>query len=337
MYKQVRCLHMFLLFIFVFAAALIMGCSDSGGPSSKKDLSESGIAKVFKDRTDKGGTTKNSENHTDESRTTRTEFLVPSADGIVVYGNDVVSIDASNTSEGYVMVQYIGNVSKVKIQITAPDGTVYSYNLRIGNYETFALSKGSGDYGITVLEHVQDDMYAVSFSTSISVSISDEFKPFLYPNQYVWFTPESKAVGLGKRVSDGSSNDLDYVEQIYRYIIENITYDDELAANIQPGYLPVIDNTLDTGKGICFDYASLMAALLRSQGIPTKLEIGYSGDAYHAWISVYLKEIGWVNGIIKFDGVSWSLMDPTLAANNSNSSVEKYIGDGNNYTVKYSY
>lgn len=313
MYKQVRCLHMFLLFIFVFAAALIMGCSDGSGAA------------------------KTSENHTGESRITKTEFLVPGADGTVTYGNDIVSVDASNTSEGYVMVQYTGSVSKVKLQITAPDGTVYSYNLRIGNYESFPLSKGNGDYGITVLEHVQDDMYAVSFSVSISVAISDEFKPFLYPNQYVWFTPESKAVELGKKVSDESSNDLDYVEQIYCYIIENITYDDDLAASIQAGYLPVIDNTLDSGKGICFDYASLMAALLRSQGIPTKLEVGYSGDAYHAWISVYLKEIGWVNDIIEFDGISWSLMDPTLAANNSNSSVGKYIGDGSNYTVKYSY
>lgn len=312
MYKQVRWLYMFLLFMFAFAVSLIMGCSGDGRGSSSK-------------------------NHTDERRRTVTEFLAPAAEGTVTYGNDIVSIDASNTSEGYVMVQYTGNVSKVKLQITTPDATVYSYNLRAGNYESFPLSKGNGDYDITVLEHVQDDMYAVSFSISISVTVSDEFKPFLYPNQYVWFTKDSKAVALGKRISDESSSDLDYVEQIYRYVIENITYDDELAANVQAGYLPVIDNTLDSGKGICFDYASLMSALLRSQGIPTKLEVGYSGDAYHAWISVYLKEIGWVNDIIEFDGKSWSLMDPTLAANNSNSSVGKYIGDGSNYTVKYSY
>lgn len=309
MYKQVHWLYKFLPFIF--AAFLIMGCSGKGGKSSK--------------------------NHTDERRSTKTEFLVPAAVGTVIYGNEIVAVDASNTSEGYVMVQYTGTVDKVKLQISTPDGTVYSYNLRAGNYETFPLSKGSGDYELTVLEHVQDDMYAVSFTTAINAAISDEFKPFLYPNQYVWFTPDSKTVALGKKVSGESSNDLDYVEQIYRYVIENVTYDEELASNVQSDYLPVNDRTLDSGKGICFDYASLMAALLRSQGIPTKLEVGYSGNAYHAWISVYLKEIGWVNDIIEFDGTSWSLMDPTLAANNSNSSVGKYVGDGSNYTVKYSY
>ena len=94
---------------------------------------------------------------------------------------------------------------------------------------------------------------------------------------------------------------------------------------------------MSTGKGICFDYASLMTAMLRSQGIPTRLEIGYSGEAYHAWISVYLKEAGWVDNIIEFDGTNWTLMDPTLGASNNKKSVEKYIGDGSNYVVKYSY
>ncbi len=35
-----------------------------------------------------------------------------------------------------------------------------------------------------------------------------------------------------------------------------------------------------------------MTAMLRSQGIPTKLEIGYSGEAYHAWISTWIDGVG---------------------------------------------
>lgn len=65
-----------------------------------------------------------------------------------------------------------------------------------------------------------------------------------------------------------------------------------------------------------------MTAMLRSQGIPTKLEIGYSGEAYHAWISTWIDEIGWVDNVIEFDGTSWTLMDPTLAANNSAKAVK---------------
>ena len=159
----------------------------------------------------------------------------------------------------------------------------------------------------------------------------------LYPNQYVWFTKDSKAVKKGQALSDDSADDLDYVQQVYHYVIENITYDKQKAETVASGYIPDPDATMESGTGICFDYASLMTALLRSQHIPTKLEVGYSGEAYHAWISVYLHEVGWVDNIIEFDGKDWSLMDPTLAASNSASSVKKYIGDGSNYTVKYSY
>ena len=279
-----------------------------------------------------------SKNHSDdEQRTTVSEFLLPTAPGTTIYGNDIVSIDASNISEGYFMVQYHGTADKVKLQVTIPDGTVYTYTLALGSNEAFPLSSGNGNYHLDILEHAYDDMYALSFSQDISVTINDEFKPFLYPNQYVWFTPDNKAVKYAAELSDDSSNDLDYLEHVYDYVIGTIEYDEELAETLESGYLPNIDNTMDTKKGICFDYASLMAAMLRSQGIPTKLIVGYSGDAYHAWISVYLKESGWVDNIIEFDGTSWSLMDPTLASNNSGSAVKKYIGDGSNYTEKYSY
>lgn len=306
--------------IICLTVFFLTGCSDSSNTSSSVSASSS------------------SKNHKkDEKRTTIRDYLLPTATGAVVYGNEIVSIDASNISEGYFMLQYQGEADKVKLQVTIPDGTIYTYTLKIGSYEAFPLSGGDGNYHLDVLEHAYDDMFALSFSQDINVTLNDEFKPFLYPNQYVWFTQDYEAVKYASKLSDTSSNDLDYVGQVYNYVIKNIKYDEELAENAESGYIPNIDNTMKSKKGICFDYASLMAAMLRSQKIPAKLVVGYSGDAYHAWISVYLNEIGWVDNIIEFDGKSWSLIDPTLAANNSGSSVKKYIGDGNNYTEKYSY
>lgn len=270
-------------------------------------------------------------------RTTVTEFLLPSADGTDVYGNDFVSIDASNTSEGYVMVRYTGPADKSRLQMTAPDGTLYSYFLKPGDYQTFPLSGGSGSYHLEIYEHAYDNKYALAFPQDLEVSLRDEFKPFLYPNQYCWYTADSEAVKYGMELSDASTSDLNYVEQVYDYVTGTISYDEELAKNIPTDYIPDIDAAIASKKGICFDYASLMAAMLRSQGIPTKLEVGYSGQAYHAWISVYLQETGWVDGIISFDGKDWTLMDPTLAAGNDRASVKKYIGDGSHYTVKYTY
>ena len=54
--------------------------------------------------------------------------------------------------------------------------------------------------------------------------------------------------------------------------------------------------------------------MLRSQGIPTRLEVGYAGTVYHAWISTYIKDVGWINGIIQFNGSGWTLIDPTTAS-----------------------
>lgn len=311
-----------LSFIIILSVPFLIGCSVKSSEGSSSGRSGSSASK---------------KESTGEKRTTIHEYLLPTASGAVVYGNDIVSIDASNVSEGYVMIRYTGGIEKIRVQITTPDQTTYTYALAIGSYETFPLSGGDGDYHIDILENAYDDMYAIAFSQDISVTLNDEFRPFLYPNQYVWFTQDYKAVDYAASLSEKSSSDVDYVERVYLYVTENITYDEELASNVKTNYLPNIDNTMKTKKGICFDYASLMAAMLRSQGIPTKLVVGYSGDAYHAWISVYLKEIGWVDNIIEFDGKNWSLMDPTLAANNSSKSVAKYIGDGNNYTVKYSY
>lgn len=310
------------MFFFISGAALFFtGCGkDSGQAGQSRSSSGS-----------------NNKSASETVRESVEQSLLPQASGTVVYGSDTISIDASNTGEGYVMVRYTGASEQVRLQITIPEGTVYTYALAIGQYETFPLTGGNGPYHMDILEHAYDDMYALAFSQDIDVTLNDEFKPFLYPNQYAWYTQESQAVQYGIQLSEKSSDDLTYVENVYHYIIENVAYDKEKAENVQPNYLPNIDETMSTGKGICFDYASLMTAMLRSQGIPTRLEIGYSGEAYHAWISVYLKEAGWVDNVIEFDGTDWTLMDPTLGASNNKKSVEKYIGNGSNYVVKYSY
>ena len=96
------------------------------------------------------------------------------------------------------------------------------------------------------------------------------------------------------------------------------------------------DKTFKTKKGICFDYAAMMTAMLRSLGIPTKLEIGYlTENVYHSWISVYLEEVGWVDNLIKFNGTDWKLMDPTVASSSGSQEVENMAADKNNYIVRY--
>lgn len=263
--------------------------------------------------------------------------LVPVASGEITYGNECVLLDASQTEHGYICVQYTGQSPKVKLQLTGPDTVTYTYNLATNVMDTFPLTGGSGSYQVGVYENISGTQYSTAFYQELSVQIQNEFDPYLYPNQYVDFTPDSLAVAKAAELSAIADTDLDVVAEIYNYVITNVTYDYEKASNIASGYLCDVDATLTSGTGICLDYAALMAAMLRSQGIPTHLEVGYAKEAYHAWISTYVDEKGWINGIIEFDGKSWSLMDPTFAANSSEQSLKKFIGDGSNYTVKYIY
>ena len=47
-------------------------------------------------------------------------------------------------------------------------------------------------------------------------------------------------------------------DRVYNYVVQNITYDKQLAASVKSGYLPVLDTVLAKKTGICFDYAALM-------------------------------------------------------------------------------
>lgn len=260
--------------------------------------------------------------------------LSPSADAITCYSCEVSTIDASHSSDGYIMVNYTGTNEKVKLQITGPDGVTYTYNLH-GEYEVFPLTAGSGNYTIGVYENVSDNQYATALSQDIAVEITNEFGPYLYPNQYVNFSSTSLPVEKAKELAFSANEDIEVVEAVYNYIITNFSYDYDKAANVQSGYLPVVDDIFRSNTGICFDYAAVMATMLRTQNIPTRLEVGYMGEEYHAWISVYIENVGWINGIIQFDGSTWNLMDPTFAS--TSKSPQDFLSENSKYITKYVY
>ena len=159
---------------------------------------------------------------------------IPTASGTVTYGNDTVSVDASNVQNGYVMVKYTGSVGKIKVQISKGDLT-YTYDLNARDaYEVFPMSEGSGTYKIKVFENVSGTQYSQAFSQDVPVSLADQFEPFLYPNQYVNFSQGSAAVQKGAQLAAGAKDDLGVVDAIYNYVVDNLTYDKAKALTMQP-------------------------------------------------------------------------------------------------------
>ncbi len=267
--------------------------------------------------------------------------------GVTVYSNTKAVVDASNSAEGYVMVKYTGGKKvSIKVTIALTNGTQYTYNLNnAGTYESFPISEGDGIYAVKVWEQVEGTKYAVAISSSVAVKLRNAFLPFLYANQYVNYASDSAAVKKAAELIKDCKTDLERLTAIYNFVIGELTYDKDLAAKIQNkqvvGYLPDVDKVLAAKKGICFDYAALMSAMLRSQNIPCKLVVGYAGTTYHAWINVYVEGIGWVDKAVYFDGTSWSMMDPTFMSSAKGAKnadeIKKYVGTGSNYSMKYVY
>ncbi len=261
------------------------------------------------------------------------------ASGTEVEDNTQSVIDFSNVKDGYVMVKFKEKTNKkVKAQVQGPAGDTYTYTLRSGQFEVLPLTEGNGSYQVTVFLNTSGNSYATVNSASFKVNMSDAFAPYLRPNQYVNYNKSTKVVKKAASLTKKSKTDLAKVKKIYKYVIKYFKYDKKLAKTVKSGYLPNLNKVYKKKKGICFDYAAVMTAMLRSQGVPTKLVIGYTGNAYHAWINVYSKKKGWVSGAIYFNGKKWKLLDPTFASTNKSSKkIMKYIGNGKNYKAKYNY
>lgn len=156
--------------------------------------------------------------------------------------------------------------------------------------ETFALQMGNGDYTVTVLEQMEGNKYKIVQEATVKLEVADSTKVYLNPIQNVNFTAANEAVKKAKELTATLATDREKVQAIYEYIINNIQYDEALAANVPADYIPDMDRTLAAKTDICYGYAALFAGMLRGIDIPAKLIMGtteYVG-AYHAWNEVYV-------------------------------------------------
>lgn len=218
------------------------------------------------------------------------EIALPEASGEIVYEGNGITVDASHTEEGYVMVKGPQSDIRMKTRVILGE-EIYSYDLnQEGEYEVYPLQMGNGTYEIEVYQQVEGTTYSKLYFVELEVEMPDTDRVFLYPSQYVWYTNDKNAVKLSYDLCAELDSDKEKAERLYDYIVNLLTYDYEKAATVEKGYLPDVDATLQERKGICFDYSALFAAMLRAQDIPVRLAIGYvqPDNIYHAWNQVYL-------------------------------------------------
>lgn len=254
---------------------------------------------------------------------------------------DTAVLDYSNAALGYIAASYSGGSARAKLRIVCGDVT-YDHDLAAdGTTEYFPLSQGSGGYSVQIYEQVEGRSYTPVFAENVtfSAAISDEISMYLYPNKYVDFIKSSSCVKKAAELCAGKNGTIERLAAIFGYITDNVTYDYDLAATVKSGYIPKPDAVLAKGSGICFDYASLFAAMARSQDIPSRLVIGYAADnIYHAWNEVYTEETGWISAELLLSRSGYNLVDSTFYAGAADkAAMAEYITNDSNYSAVYRY
>lgn len=229
--------------------------------------------------------------------------------------DEKLKIDVTNSSEGYFMAAVTSKTKKkLKLRVVM-SGETLTYDLNgNGDFEVFPFQLGSGKYNITLYQNVEGKKYSVAGAISVKVNLTREDGAFLYPNQYVNYTAASAAVGKADSLCAGK-NEKDSYEEIKKFMTTSFMYDYIKSVTVKAGTLPDIDGCYEKKMGVCQDLSAIMVCMLRTQGIPARLIIGYADKNYHAWT------VTEINGKEVF-------FDPTAALNAISKplsySVERY-------------
>jgi len=132
-------------------------------------------------------------------------------------------------------------------------------------------------------------------------------------------TPD-RVAELTARITENASSPYEKARVIEAYLEANKEYSltvDRPEDNVADSFL------FEMEQGYCTYYATTMAVMLRTQGVPARVAVGYTtgeqvdDDRYvvrgldaHAWVQVYVEDVGWV----RFDPTP---ADPRQEAENS--------------------
>ncbi len=158
---------------------------------------------------------------------------------------------------------------------------------------------------------------ARSFLSSTDGAPESEPPEWNEPARYIYLQLpplDARVVLLARNITRGLTSDLARARVIERYLPEHYAYTLDLPAQ-QPRD-PIAYFLFDRKRGHCEYFASTMAVMLRTLGIPSRVITGFQGGIYnpidhqqlirasdaHSWVEAYLPRLG------------WTTFDPTPAA-----------------------
>ncbi len=192
-----------------------------------------------------------------------------------------------NLGNGTFRVRYESEKT-IKLMVEK-DGSRFFYDLDDDAESILPLQSGDGTYRICVLEQKVDNRYRVALSKKVEYIAVDENECFTNPMDIIDWKEGDPIYEKAMDLTQGLETDNEKMMAIYNFTVNSFDYDYDKINYIDGTYVPNPNAMLEEKQGICYDYASAFAAMLRINGIPTRLVKGYKNgiDVYHAWNEVY--------------------------------------------------
>ena len=195
-----------------------------------------------------------------------------------------LQVDAHGANDGFIFAAVDESMeNKLKLRISLPGNYGMTYDLNNdGIFELFSLMQGSGYYTVHLYSNVAAKKYTEIGQVNFYANLKDKDSPFYIPCQYVNYSKDSKIVQIAAELAK-EKTERQYFEAVKDYIRTHFAYDFIKAVTRTTGMRPDIDETMAKCMGICQDLSAIVVAMLRSQGIKSKLVIGFADNHYHAW------------------------------------------------------
>ena len=171
--------------------------------------------------------------------------------------------------------------------------------------ESFFITKAIKSVKIVQVSNDNDPFSGYKFTEATPQSINEE--AIIYYNGVTLSQAVKSNEAIKEKAQElvkNDSTDIEKASSLYNWIGNNIQYDDikaeEITRNDGKGVTSGAIEAFKTREGVCFDYASLYAAMAMDVGLKVRIVSGkgYTGSAWgpHAWNEVYIpSEKKWIS------------------------------------------
>lgn len=193
---------------------------------------------------------------------------------------------------------------------------------------------------------INEDEADYIMSDSFKIRLDERYNKIREEYLQVPAEVPDRVINLAKDITENCTNQYDKAEAIYEYLINNYQYDINLE-ELPKGKDAVDYFLFDKKRGYCTYFASSMAIMCRSIGIPVRYVEGAvidykerDNDWYsiktgnsHAWTEIYLNGFGW----IRMDPTpgdfevreNWSREDGKTETKTNNNNIKPLINNPN--------